>query len=63
MVTINNLRNERRQQKMTQRTVAEELGISYRTMCMYELGKWPIGLQHANAYAELLGFEFRMLKK
>ena len=63
MINIKTLRAERKAQKMTQKTVAEELGISETTMCFYDTGKWDIPLKLVNAYAELVGLEVMILKK
>jgi transcriptional regulator with XRE-family HTH domain len=57
------LRQVRLSQGLTQRTVANHLGINSNKLCAKEMGRESMNLRHIEMYAQFLGYELTLCVK
>lgn len=63
MDIIESLVQVRKEKKITQIDIANNLGVTKTTMCRYESGKREMPFSIVREYADCLGYEIRLLKK
>ena len=53
----------RKEKKLTQKPIYETMGVNQATFSRYDKKKRPMSLPQLEVYADLVGYELRLLKK